>query len=933
MQLTTIDDLLDLAGRGGDEAAGLSSAVEMLQFAAPTLVLLARADGAVVFADDFASGAAPELVANLACDLARRLKQSDSGTVAFEPPLDGRVRLALRLPGTPTRSTEAGTRSREADDGGFLACLIESSPLRAGRLGSATTAALVASALASAVVRHKARAAELSARIEQLTAGQDALRATYAQSLAETIEEHELRLREQEAAQGQLVQAQKLESIGQLAAGIAHEINTPTQFIGDNLRFLQDAFAELMLPLAASRGADCGGQDAGSGGQGDSASPFPCPEDVEYLVEEIPKAIAQSLEGVERVANIVRAMKEFSHPGTDEMQPVDLNKALECTLTVCRNEWKYVADAAMDFDPHLPPVHCLPGECNQVFLNLIINAAHAIADKQGAGPTQKGTITVSTRADGDWIEVRVSDTGTGIAEEHRSKVFDPFFTTKEVGRGTGQGLAIARSVIVGKHGGGLSFDTETGRGTTFIVRLPRPGPRVTQGTGCPGAPPGAPAGGFLSERFNVMKRILFVDDEARILDGLRRSLRGVRGEWEMVFAEGGVAALRECAAQSFDVVVSDARMPGMEGAELLGDVRELYPDAARIILSGQCSRNSVLRCVGVAHQFLSKPCEPATLRSAVQKVCAVRDVFPPGPKREAISCAQWLPSQPAIRRELAEQVASPAASIERVAEIVARDLGMSAKVVQLVSSGFFGSPQRVSAAGHAARLLGMETLKAMSASAAAFRPCFEAAREEDLRLLIAHSLAVAEAAEEIAETLTGDRALVGDARLAGLLHEIGRLALTGCDDAACRERGAGSHPEGARPGVRISAPCFLLPACRNEENPRPAPTSGYPPGTPGPTPQLREDPDLGGYLAALWGLPDPVVQAIAYHRAPGSCPDSPLAPLTAVHVAHALCERCSDATDEALQLDRAYLRSNGCLDRVDDWREKARERPAEGAPQ
>ena len=324
------------------------------------------------------------------------------------------------------------------------------------------------------------------------------MRATYAQSLAETIEEHELRLREQEAAQGQLVQAQKLESIGQLAAGIAHEINTPTQFIGDNLRFLQDAFAELMLPLAGSRGADCGGQDAGSGGQGDSASPFPCPEDVEYLVEEIPKAIAQSLEGVERVANIVRSMKEFSHPGTDEMQPVNLNKALECTLTVCRNEWKYVADAAMDFDPHLPPVHCLPGECNQVFLNLIINAAHAIADKQGAGPTQKGTITVSTHADGDWIEVRVSDTGTGIAEEHRSKVFDPFFTTKEVGRGTGQGLAIARSVIVGKHGGGLSFDTETGRGTTFIVRLP-PGPRVTQVLGAP-APHRAPGRRLSSER-------------------------------------------------------------------------------------------------------------------------------------------------------------------------------------------------------------------------------------------------------------------------------------------------------------------------------------------------------------------------------------------------------------------------------------------------
>ena len=194
---------------------------------------------------------------------------------------------------------------------------------------------------------------------------------------------------------------------------------------------------------------------------------------MEYLIEEIPKAIAQSLEGVGRVANIVRSMKEFSHPGTDEMQPVDLNKALECTLTVCRNEWKYVADVVTDLDPHLPPVHCMPGACNQVFLNLIINAAHAIADKQGNDSTKKGTITVSTRTDGDWVEVRVADTGTGIAEEHRTKVFDPFFTTKKVGRGTGQGLAIAHSVLVDKHGGTLSFDTEVGRGTTFIVRLPQ----------------------------------------------------------------------------------------------------------------------------------------------------------------------------------------------------------------------------------------------------------------------------------------------------------------------------------------------------------------------------------------------------------------------------------------------------------------------------
>jgi signal transduction histidine kinase len=164
-------------------------------------------------------------------------------------------------------------------------------------------------------------------------------------------------------------------------------------------------------------------------------------------------------------------MKEFSHPGTDAKVPVDLNRAIESTLTVCRNEWKYVADLKTDFDPELPPVACLPGEFNQVVLNIVINAAHAIADKtQGKG---KGVIAVSTRRQGDKVEIRISDTGTGIPESARGRIFDPFFTTKEVGKGTGQGLAIARSVIVDKHQGEITFETEMGKGTTFILRLPQ----------------------------------------------------------------------------------------------------------------------------------------------------------------------------------------------------------------------------------------------------------------------------------------------------------------------------------------------------------------------------------------------------------------------------------------------------------------------------
>jgi signal transduction histidine kinase len=194
--------------------------------------------------------------------------------------------------------------------------------------------------------------------------------------------------------------------------------------------------------------------------------------DIQYLSEEIPKALDQSLDGIGRVSKIVHAMKEFSHPGVDERVSANLNGSIESTITVSRNEWKYVAELETAFDPTLPSVQCFPGEFNQVILNLITNAAHAISKKLGKMPTEKGKITVSTSGQGEWVEVRITDTGTGIPEEIRERVFDPFFTTKEVGKGTGQGLAIAHSVIVEKHGGSITFETVEGEGTTFIIRLP-----------------------------------------------------------------------------------------------------------------------------------------------------------------------------------------------------------------------------------------------------------------------------------------------------------------------------------------------------------------------------------------------------------------------------------------------------------------------------
>jgi signal transduction histidine kinase len=271
----------------------------------------------------------------------------------------------------------------------------------------------------------------------------------------------------------QLAQSQKLESIGQLAAGIAHEINTPTQFIGDNTRFVDEAFGDLeRIHILYDQLLECQRASGPTDDLFKSIEETRVEIDLDYIRKDIPNAIKQSLEGVERISSIVRSMKEFSYPATAEKTAVDINRAIENTITVARNEWKYVADVLTDFDSSLPPVNCLPGEFNQVVLNMIINSAHAIAEKVGDESGQKGIINVGTRMQGDFVEIRISDNGNGIREEIRSRIFDPFFTTKAVGKGTGQGLAIAHSVIVKKHGGTIDFESKLGEGTTFIIKLP-----------------------------------------------------------------------------------------------------------------------------------------------------------------------------------------------------------------------------------------------------------------------------------------------------------------------------------------------------------------------------------------------------------------------------------------------------------------------------
>lgn len=329
-----------------------------------------------------------------------------------------------------------------------------------GSFGLSLILLLLVAKAVSSVLRHRQ---QLEARVAERT-----------RELAEVNETLKDEMQSKENIQKELLQAQKLEAVGQLSAGIAHEINTPTQYVGDNIRFLQDSFADVLRVLGAVEErskSEAAEADAEPAREADEV-------DIEFLREEIPRAISESVEGIDRVSSIVRALKDFSHPSKSRI-PEDLNRAIESTAIVARNEWKYVADLELDLDRDLPPIPCVLSEFNQVILNLIVNASHAVKSVVGDGGA-KGRIRISTRLSDGEAQIAVEDSGAGIPKDIVDRVFEPFFTTKPVGAGTGQGLAIAHNVIVEKHGGTLAVDSEPDTGTTFTIRLPADEPADTR---------------------------------------------------------------------------------------------------------------------------------------------------------------------------------------------------------------------------------------------------------------------------------------------------------------------------------------------------------------------------------------------------------------------------------------------------------------------
>ena len=391
----------------------------------------------------------------------------------------------------------------------------------------------------------------------------------------------------------------------------------------------------------------------------------------------------------------------------------------------------------------------------------------------------------------------------------------------------------------------------------------------------------------------MKKRILFVDDEPNVLRGLSRMLRPLRSEWDMNFVGSGSDALAALEKEPFDVVVTDMRMPGMDGAQLLTEVAQKHPQMVRIVLSGHMDKEMIYRSVGQAHQYLAKPCDAEMLKSTVARACTIRDSLADKFLAELVSGMSSLPSLPTLYVELVEYLQSPEASIQAVGKIIARDVGMTAKILQLVNSAFFGLSRQVGSPVQAVSLLGLDTIKALVLSVQAFCQFDEAVLPGfDQENLWRHSMIVGTLSKRIAEMEDKTQSLPDDALMAGLLHDAGKLVLASQVPDMYEEVLELVQQEGMS---FAEAEREMFGATHAE---------------------------VGAYLLGIWGLQDAIVEALAFHHCPAKCPVRSFAPLSAVHVADFLDNEAGlENARVNAQLDTTYLEELGLSDRIPAWRE------------
>jgi HD-like signal output (HDOD) protein/ActR/RegA family two-component response regulator len=392
---------------------------------------------------------------------------------------------------------------------------------------------------------------------------------------------------------------------------------------------------------------------------------------------------------------------------------------------------------------------------------------------------------------------------------------------------------------------------------------------------------------------NTKKRILFVDDEPKVLEGLQRMLRSMRHEWDMAFAGGGAEALEMLKNGTFNVIVTDMRMPGMDGYQLLNQVKELYPQIVRFILSGHSDKDMILKSIAPVHQYITKPCDPAELKATIARTCALRDLLDDKFLVQLVSSIDHLPSLPALYTEVLNEINSPTGSLNKIGEIISKDVAMSAKILQLVNSAFFGLPKHVATPHRAVCLLGVDTIKALTLSVKIFSQFSQSKLTGySISNLWNHSILTGVLARSIATNEDRSQSEIDEAFMAGLLHDVGKLILLD------------KLPQKSLEIVKLanSTNCYLWEAEQKILGTTHA--------------------QVGAYLIGIWGLSESIVEAIAFHHSPGKCPNDRFSILSAVHLADVLeqGEGADEKTKPTAGLDMVYLTRIGGADRINAWR-------------
>ncbi len=674
-----------------------------------------------------------------------------------------------------------------------------------------------------------------------------------------------------------MIQRGRLETLGMITAGIMHEITTPVQYVSDNMNFLRDSFLKFIEPLNKISGSIKKNSQAIQEMQN-----FLRKLDWDYLKNEIPDAFNQSIDGIDKITEILLSVRNISRQNVFEQINSDINEIIRKSVIITKSIWKHCASVKMELSPEIPKINCQPIALNQVFVNLIVNAAQAIEEKN----KEKGNfIKIETGVSKNSIFIKFIDTGKGITDENIKSIFNPFFTTKGVGKGTGQGLSISKAIIE-RHNGTISVSSKPGRGSSFFISLPTDIESKSEKEAEVNE-----ADILLKDDFSHEKPfILFVDEDKEMLSGLSRMFKSMEGQWRFEFVENGKQALFIMEQTPADIIISEYNMRGFE---LLKKIKENFPQTDRIFLSGETDEKKIMEGISIANQFISKPVNSEKLKNILKRNLAIQNLLKDKNLKKIISQIDKLPNVPHIYKEIVNELNSDISSTKSIGNIIEKDPSMSSKIIQVVNSGFFYNSSKISNPSEAVVLLGIEIVKSLVLQIGIFSGLkLQSSFSGFQKNLYNHSIETAYIARDISKMEGLSSFKCDQAFMTGLIHGCGKLAL------------ASKFPDEYKLVIENAKKnkTFLF----TEENNIFGVSHAV----------------VGAFLMGTWGLPLKIIESLLYYHNPSSSSDEHFDVTAAVHIAHNISKERKQKTNICYEnmYDMKFIKKLGLEEKLEKWR-------------